>query len=223
MCFSANASFAAAGTLSVIGLLSVRAARHNKKLMPLAATPLFFGIQQACEGLVWITINNGATGNILLAMGTYAFIFFAGVWWPIWIPFSIYVAETLPARKKLIRKTLYVGIATALLLFITWILQTTGAEVVDHHLNYPVANYPFGITNSSIGQIIAWAISGLYLIATIVPFFITSLAYARIAGVMVSIGLVLAYMFYMVAFGSVWCFFEAICSMALYFVIKKNR
>jgi hypothetical protein len=223
MCFSANASFAAAGALSVVGLLSIRTARHNKKLIPLAATPLIFGVQQACEGLVWITINNGDSANVLLAIGTYGFIFFAGVWWPIWIPFSLYIAERLPKRKELILKTLYVGVVTAMLMFTTWILQTTGAEIVDHHLNYPVPVYSFDPANGFISQIIPWASSAMYLIATIMPFFISSMIYAKVTGIMVSIGLIIAYTFYVVAFGSVWCFFEAVSSMLLYLLVRKNK
>lgn len=223
MCFSANASFAAAGALSVVGLLSMRTAQHNKKLIPLAATPLIFGVQQACEGLVWITINNGDSANVLLAIGTYGFLFFAGVWWPIWIPFSLYIAERLPKRKELILKTLYVGVVTAMLMFTTWILQTTGAEIVDHHLNYPVPVYSFDAANGFISQIIPWASSAMYLVATIMPFFISSMIYAKVTGIMVSIGLIIAYTFYVVAFGSVWCFFEAVSSMLLYLLVRKNK
>ena len=223
MCFSANASFAAAGTLSVIGLLSVRAARHNKKLMPLAATPLFFAVQQACEGLVWITLNNGDTVSVLHLVGTYGFLFFASAWWPTWVPFSLYIAEQLPNRKKLLRNAMLIGMATSILLFIAWTLHTTGPVIINNHIDYPVPNYPFGITNIFIAQTISWSISAMYIIATIGSFFISSIPHLWIASIIISAGLIVAYSFYLAAFGSVWCFFEAISSMALYFAIKKNK
>jgi hypothetical protein len=223
MCFSANASFAAAGTLSVIGLLSVRAARHNKKLLPFAATPLFFAAQQACEGLVWITLNNGDTTSLLHSVGTYGYLFFASAWWPIWIPFTLYFAEKVSARKKLLHNAMLIGIATSILLFMAWTLHTTGPEIIDHHINYPVPNYPFGITNSCIAQTISWAISAMYVIATIFAFFVSSIAHLWIAGIIISAGLIVAYIFYIAAFGSVWCFFEAITSMLIYLVVKNNK
>jgi hypothetical protein len=223
MCFSANASFAAAGTLSLIGLLSVHAARHNKKLIPFAAIPLFFAAQQACEGLVWITLNNGDTASILHSVGIYGFLFFASAWWPIWIPFTLYIAEKLPARKILIKQTLYMGIATSIMLFIAWTLHTTGPQIVDHHINYPVPHYPFGITNNYIAQTLSWVISAMYIIATVLPFFISSIAYTHVAGIIASVGLAIAYIFYLAAFPSVWCFFEGISSILIYFVVKNNK
>jgi hypothetical protein len=222
MCFSANASFAAAGALSVIGLLSVRAAAHNKKLIPLAMTPLIFGIQQACEGVVWITLNNGDTTSFLHTIGTYGFLFFASTWWPMWMPLTLYIAETIPKRKKLLRITVAIGTASAIMLFTSWLLYTTGAEVVGHHIDYPVTNYPFGITNTYIAQTISWIISAMYAIATITPFFISSIAYAWLAGIIIGAGLIIAYLFYLMAFPSVWCFFEAINSVLLYFLVKNR-
>ena len=82
MCFSVGASFATAGTLSVISLLSIKQVAHKKELIPFALTPLFFGIQQACEGFVWITINNGDTTSLLHVISMYSFLFFAAMFWP---------------------------------------------------------------------------------------------------------------------------------------------
>lgn len=221
MCFSANASFAAAGALSVIGVLSVRAATNNKKLIPLATTPFFFGLQQACEGFVWITLNNGDTTSILHMISTYIFLFFASAWWPLWMPFILYIAETSPKRKKLLQIIMYIGATTAIILFIGWPLQTTGAHIIDHHIDYPVPNYPFGITNTLIAQVVSWLISLSYCIAVIIPFFISSIAYAWILGIIIAAELLTAYLFYLIAFPSVWCFFAAISSMLLYLIIRK--
>jgi hypothetical protein len=223
MCFSANASFATAGTLTVIGLLSVHAAKHNKKLIPLAASPLFFAAQQACEGFVWITLNNGDSTSFVHLAGMYGFLFFASAWWPIWIPFSLSLAEKISSRKTLLREAMHMGMITSLLLFISWTCYTTGAHIIDHHIDYPVANYPFGITNKCIAQAASWIISAMYLIATIFPFFISSITHIRIAGIIISTGLIIAYIFYIAAFPSVWCFFAAISSIILYFVVKNNR
>lgn len=224
MCFSANASFAAAGTLSVIGLLSVHAANtRNKKLIPLATIPLFFAVQQACEGIVWVTLNNGDTTSSAYLAGTVGFLFFASVWWPVWIPYTLLIAEKIRWRKIFLILTIPIGEIVAIMLVMSWILYTTGPQIIGHHIDYPVPNYPFGIANTCIAQTISWAISAMYCIATILPFFISSITCMWAVGVIASIGLIVAYIFYFIAFPSVWCFFEAISSIALYFVIKNSK
>lgn len=221
MCFSAGASFAAAGMLSVIGGASVYSARQNKKLLPVAASPLFFGAQQACEGLVWLTLMSGETTSSLHWFSTYGFLFFASAWWPIWIPWALYHAEQKHNRKKLLWITTIMGSIAGILLFISWPLQTTGVEVINHHLNYPVNNYPFGITDPLLSQIILGCISFLYCTATIAPLFISSIPYMWVVGSGVATGLLVSYLFYFVALPSVWCFFAAVSSLLLLGVIKN--
>src|ERR1041384_5110770 len=102
MCFSAKASFIAAGTLSIIGLLSIsKAATNTKKLIPLASTPLLFALQQASEGLVWIALTTGLPSHFY-KIGMYNFVFFAGTWWPLWIPIVLYVLENDSVKKNLL-------------------------------------------------------------------------------------------------------------------------
>ena len=222
MCFSAQASFAAAAGLSIISLLSVKKA-PTKKLIPLAISPFFFALQQACEGLVWITLNAGDSTSSMHMIGTYGFLFFAALWWPIWIPLALYIPEKVPSRKKLLGTIIGLGTLTGITMFISWAFYTNGAQVINHHIDYPVDNYPFGITNTFIAQLISWIVSLSYCLATIAPFFISSIAYTWILGIAVGSGLVIACLFYLVAFPSVWCFFAAISSGLLYFIISREK
>ncbi len=222
MCFSANASFTTAAGLSIIGLLSVHAARKNRQLLPLASSPLFFALQQGCEGLVWITLNAGDTTSMLHLIATYAFMSFAGIFWPIWVPLALYIPEKIHRRKRLLLMILCIGICSAVLLFFSWILPTTGAHVVNHHIDYPVTNYPFGITNSWLKLSVSWISSLAYCIAVIAPFFFSSLMYAWIAGMIILLAFIASYIFYYATVGSVWCFFAAVASGLLYILIRKN-
>lgn len=223
MCFSATASFTAAAGLSVMGLLSLHAAKNNRSILPLAASPLFFAMQQACEGIVWTTLNAGDSTSLLHNIGVYGFISFAALCWPIWVPFALYIPEKIHRRKKLLLITIGIGLCSAILLFFSWILQTTGAQAINHHIDYPVAHYPFGIDNTLIGQIISGITSLAYCTATIGSFFISSLRYAWIAGIIIIIAFATSAIFYYMAFGSVWCFFAAISSALLYFMIKTYK
>jgi hypothetical protein len=221
MCFSANASFVTAAGLSIISLLSLRKTR-TKKMIPLAISPFFFALQQSCEGIVWLTLSAGDTTSMLHKMGMYGFLFFAAFWWPIWIPLALYISEKVHSRKKLLLATTSIGLCSGILLFISWVFYTTGAIIINHHIDYPVSNYPFGITNTFIAQSISWTIAMAYCIATITPFFISSLPYAWLLGITISLGLITSYLFYLMAFPSVWCFFAAISSVLTYFVIKAK-
>ena len=56
MCFSAEASFAAAAVLLPAGGVAMqRAARRNLNYLPIATLPLLFGLQQFSEGTVFQT------------------------------------------------------------------------------------------------------------------------------------------------------------------------
>ena len=60
MCFSPEVSFASAGVLVPTGLLCLRVTAHRApQLWPLAVVPALFGVQQACEGFVWLGLNRG--------------------------------------------------------------------------------------------------------------------------------------------------------------------
>ena len=222
MCFSAGASFAAAGVLSIITLLSIKQA-HTKKVIPLALIPLFFGIQQASEGFVWITLNNGDTTNILHLVSMYTFLFFAGVFWPTWVPTSLYLAEDSYKRKRLLLKLICCGALVSLAFLWAWVLKTTGAVVINHHIDYPVINYPFDCTNQTSREIGSYVLSFLYGLVTIIPFFVSSIPYMNLLGITFGIGAIITYVFYVMAFSSVSCFFAAICSVIMYFIINNYK
>jgi hypothetical protein len=222
MCFSSQASFIAAGALSIISLLSIKQVR-TKSMLPFALTPLFFGIQQAAEGFVWITLNNNDSTSMLHIISMYTFLFFAGMFWPTWVPLSLYMAETIHKRKRLLLKLVGLGIVVSVTLLYCWILQTPGAMVIDHHIDYPVIAYPFGIMQPVLARIISLLIAFCYGIATIIPFFISSIPYVKLLGAILGVGATIAYIFYLVAFPSVWCFFAAIGSIMVYFILRKQH
>ena len=223
MCFSAQASFAAAGFLSITSLLSIRRviAHKEQKLFYFSLTPLFFAIQQASEGFVWLSLINGQAYP-LQWLSPYIFLFFAGTFWPLWIPLSLYKAEPFANKQKILRYFVYAGIGIGTLLFYYWTAQTPGPVIREHHLTYPVEHYPFGITNQSWASVITYIFFIWYGSVTIIPFFISSVRYMYLVGLTVGIGAFVSYIFYLIAFPSVWCFFAAIASILTYCVIAGN-
>src|ERR1700722_9094839 len=100
MCFSAQASFAASAALIAISALCFSKARNNAQKL-LASGPLFFGMQQALEGLVWMTLNKGDHSSSLHMCGTYGFLSFAYIFWPLYVPFTVYIFEKNAQRKQI--------------------------------------------------------------------------------------------------------------------------
>ena len=117
MCFSATASFAASGALTVSLVSAVRIKRRS--LLMLALMPLLFAIQQAAEGLVWLTVAS-KQHTPLHHFGVYAFLAVALVVWPIWLPVSLLLAEQQPRRRRGLVLLVYAGVAVAV--FAGWLL-----------------------------------------------------------------------------------------------------
>src|SRR5690242_6586365 len=106
MCFSAPASFVASAALLPAGVYCIRAAfRKNRAYLSLAAVPIFFSVQQFCEGLVWLGL--GQDNESLVRTASIAYCYFAIAFWPFWIPFSfIFVTTRRRTRWLLIAVTL---------------------------------------------------------------------------------------------------------------------
>ena len=98
MCFSATASFTAAAVLSTTGVVTLKKAKSTSEL-PLASIPLLFGIQQAIEGIVWISFGS----TLLNTIAAYGFLFFAYVLWPILVPIATLLVETHPLRRRILQ------------------------------------------------------------------------------------------------------------------------
>lgn len=63
--------------------------------------------------------------------------------------------------------------------------------------------------------------AGVYVIVTILPYFLSSHRSILIFGIPNLIFCAIAYFFYRMAFISVWCFFAAILSLTLYFFLRR--
>jgi hypothetical protein len=220
MCFSAKASFIAAGALSAVGLLSIREAK-NRNIIPFASTPLIFAVQQASEGLVWLALSK-TIPHYFTDYGMYSFVFFAGTWWPLWAPITIYCIENNAIQKKFLCVTIIVGAITAFLYFISLLTQPLQAFVVNHHLYYPTLSYPFSSRNS-IAQFCESIIPEMYLIATIIPVFISSVRYVWIIGIIMGLACLISNIFFIPATASIWCFLAAIISALIYFVVRMSK
>jgi hypothetical protein len=209
MCFSAEASFGASGFLALMGVFSLILSR--RECLFLAITPIIFAIQQGAEGVIWLAARGGhlETSTAGVAIGLYTF--FAVLFWPIWVPFAFSAAE--PANSGL-RRTLLItltvmGVLLGLFYLTQGLFQNASAEVVNCSIQY---HGPW-----------SWHTAPIYLVCTIFPFFLSSMGNSWMIGLVVVFTAVISFWLYRETFSSVWCFFAAVASFGIIFLIKRPR
>lgn len=206
MCFSAPVSFAAATVLGLIGTATLRQAKDRSQLL-LASIPLFFAIQQAGEGLLWLHLPD-QVNTWVGQLGLYIFLFFAVFFWPVWIPLAAFAVEKIRWRKYALAGLLICGITWSTYYFIHTAHLDVSAQIVNKHIQY-VADFP---TNK-------WIYASIILATC----FISSFPWMWLFGILVATALIISVQYFEPTFGSVWCFFSAIISLIFYKVMKNQN
>jgi hypothetical protein len=209
MCFSATASFGAGIVLTAIGVVSIKKVQQRDQVM-FASIPLLFGAQQITEGFVWLSFTHPAL-NCIQNLLACIFIFFAQVIWPTWVPLSMALLEHDEKRKKIDRAMVVVGILVSLILAYCLFTYTIRPKIIAHHILYH-QEYPHHF----------FRITGLfYLIATLVPPFLSSVKNMRGLGIMVLISCIFTSVLYRAYFLSVWCFFASLISICIVVIMHQ--
>lgn len=114
-------------------------------------------------------------------------------------------------RKALIGIVTGGGIVAAYLLF-TLITQPISAVIQGHHITY-ISPHFYGV-----------AVMTLYVLGTCVSALVSSHTMVRVFGIVAFASFVIAYVFYVACFISVWCFFAAVMSgvILLHFRRRTN-
>lgn len=216
MCISAEVSFSLSGALIAGGTYCVHQARRlDHRLLPLAAIPIVFSIQQFCEGWVWTGIVHDEPR--LVSVAATAFLFFALLFWPVWIPASMqFVARSRGARWFL-RAMTGVGLAIGLALMFPTVLQPTWLVVnVEHHsIHYDISPSP--IFHSIPG--VFWQVA--YMATVAAPLFVSSRKKLIHAGAAVILSAAITRVVFDYAFASMWCLFAAALSLYLCVVFYR--
>lgn len=207
MCFSASASFTAGAVLLTMGAIAIRKSSTPAQRV-LSCIPIIFGLQQLTEGLLWIGLSRPGY-EYLVQPAKYGFLLFAQVVWPAFIPYSIMRIEPKPIRKK-IMKVLF-GFGLVLAAYFAYCLSACDVTVAPGcaHINY-VLSYPaLGVYAMSFG----------YFLPAAIPPFISGIGRLRVLGLFTLLAYVAAKIFYEQYVISVWCFFAALVSGFVLFII----
>ena len=207
MCFSSSVSFATAGLLAIIGALTLRQVKNRHQVM-FALVPLLFAIQQATEGMVWLSF----THPLFIpwqAVATRVYLFFAQVVWPAWMPFALLMIEKKAGARWRLQILGVVGVVVSGLLGASLVLYNVVPQIACNNISY-IRDLPYDIGSASFL---------IYAIPTLLPFFVSSMPYMWLFGALVTGALGASYWFWYHAAGSVWCFFAAALSAMIVLLI----
>lgn len=219
MCFSSSASFVVAAALLPLGVASVRycLAQRRSELLPLAFSPLFFSAQQALEGVVWLGLAPGGPGWLVhpAALG---YLFFAYAFWLAWFPWCVLHLnrQAPPAlRRRLLQIDLVLGLLVGAGLWLPLLLDGSRLDpvVVNGSLNYTTALLADRWISLGLGS----TVYGLLISA---PLLLSSSPRLRWFGGCILGAFLITHLAYGYAFTSVWCFFSALLSGSLYWILR---
>jgi hypothetical protein len=211
MCFSATASFAGGVIISAIGVAVVTKVHKPSQLL-FASIPLFFGLQQFTEGVLWLTIPNPEYAGIQ-KIATYLFLIMADVLWPAMIPLAILMMESDARKRKIIRLLLIMGISVSTYYTCCLLFLDVTPQIMGYHILY----------NSDFPKLIAIPVFILYLIATLTPLFISSIERTHMMGILMFFSCLVTAIFFTQYLTSVWCFFAALISGVIYWILSDAK
>jgi hypothetical protein len=206
MCFSATASFVAGGALSATGALTLAQAKTKREL-PLASIPLLFGIQQTIEGIIWVSFGMPVLNTVM----TYAYLAFAYVLWPVFVPVAVLLVETNPARKKILQVISFVGLVLGTYLLYYIFADPGKAHIVNQSIAYDYRH---------LYELLPLS---LYVLVTCGSGLVSSHRTIQVFGAAALVTFFVANWFYNITFISVWCFFAAVLSVLIFWHFYKRK
>jgi hypothetical protein len=211
MCFSAGASFAGGAVLSAIGVASVRSAR-NKSQKIFASIPLLFAFQQFSEGIVWLMLRSGGNHK-LLTIAACLFLIMALVVWPSIIPLAVRKLEEDRNRKRIITWMMAAGLLLSGYYAFCLIAFNVTPVISEFHIKY-INDFPAPLSD------LAFVV---YAIATLGPLFASGVKRMYLFGILVALSCIVTGIFYREYLTSVWCFFAALISVVIYWIVRETQ
>ena len=210
MCYSAGASFAAGVIISAVGVATVIVVQKPSQRL-FAIIPLLFAIQQFAEGCLWLTLHN-SDYELVDSICNYIFLITAQVIWPVLMPLSVLLMEEESRKRRILRILLVAGMALSLYYGFYLLTSNVTSEILNCHILYTIDSQ----------KTLAIPIFVLYLAITVAPLFISSVKRMYLMGILIILSLAIALVFYKIHLTSVWCFFAALISMIILWILRSD-
>jgi hypothetical protein len=211
MCFSPEASFTSGIILTGLGITTLKKVQVPSQTL-FASIPLVFDIQQLSEGFVWLSLQDPSYAGVQQA-GMYTFLTAARVVWPTLMPLAVLKMEVDVKKKQLLR--LFVGLGLTVSVYYSYCLLILHVEpnIAGHHVQY-ISNFPDSLAVPAFL---------IYFIASIPPLFISSMKRTRLLGALLFLSSSVTAIFYFEYLTSVWCFFAAIVSVVILWILRREK
>jgi hypothetical protein len=216
MCFSTPVSFAACALLVSAGFYGLRvAAQNNPRYLPLAAIPVVFGIQQACEGLVWVGMETNSSTQV--RWGAFGFLAFAYWFWLFWAPWSVAIAEANPTVRRVGWSLGFLGFGYGALLYLPLVFQPgwLAVQVVQHSIEYNTRLLFDPWFSQEVDRLV-------YALIILIPFALASNPALKGLGATIALSAITSHWLLHQVFVSVWCFFAAILSLFIVWICQSS-
>jgi len=208
MCFSAPASFAGGAVISAVGITTVRkCARPESRLFSII--PLLFAAQQFAEGVIWVALRSSGFPLVFQTSAAVIFLTTALVVWPTMVPLSVYFMEKVNTRKRMLALLAVAGVIVSVIYAYCMLRYSVNPQINGFHIKY-VDNFPRMLINIALP---------LYLVSTIIPLFVSSVPRMWLFGVLIAVACLVTVVFFAQYLTSVWCFFAALISVTIYWVL----
>ncbi|MFM7640806.1 MAG: hypothetical protein ACKO45_04565 [Cyanobium sp.] len=225
MCFSATASFGASALLLPTGAAALTIAwrKGQRQKLPLAAAPLLFGLQQTLEGMVWLGLQTppdlATPGQpVGLVVASLAYLFFAYVVWPVWMPLAAVTQMEQPKlhHLRLWRAVPALGLLPAFTLWLPFLNDPRAAvpEQIGHSLVYPLTPWSASLLPPLVGPV-------LYAALIVLPFLKVPSLRVRSFALTLLLAFGLAQWATSEALTSVWCYASALLSLQIVWILQE--
>jgi hypothetical protein len=215
MCFSAEASFTAAAILLPAGAIGFqRAYRTDGRYLSFAALPIFFGLQQLFEGLVWT--GNALSNDTMVQRYSLAYMFFSWLAWPVWIPLSTYFLEPCGRRYAYLIFAIMGGMLGAMQYFPYFAHE---GWLVTKFLPHAISYQGTLLFDFILRRELTYA---LYLFVIIAPLLTSSDRQVQIFGLLISVVATVTYLFFQFAYLSAFCFGGALMSLYIVYMVFRE-
>ncbi len=211
MCFSPEASFAGGIIISAIGVVTIKRVHRPSQIL-FAAIPLFFGFQQFAEGLLWLTLRT-AEYDVIKKMSVYIYLIMAQVMWPSMIPLSVLFMEVSKRKKKILFALLLVGVLLSGYYTFCLLFFSVDPLIEGFHIKY----------HNDFPKSLSMVAFLFYLTATITPLFVSSVKKTHLLAVLMTLSCLVTAIFFTQYLTSVWCFFAALISGVIFWILTDSQ
>ena len=193
------------------------AAKSDKKNLFIAIMPIFAGIQQIAEGLVW----NGLDSNNpeFTYLGAMTYLFFVWILWPSWSPLMSAITESNSKKKKIFFMCSGAGLLLGGYLYLPYYIlpmEEALPLIAKHSIDYCA---PPALRQLPFDSDLIYA---LYLALIAGPPLFSSCHYLKIFGGLLTLAVPITFLVAIHAKTSVMCFLAAGITIYLIYALVKD-